>query len=138
MNHISTLFGKIYGCYWKRISCWIFDRKQIFFLFYYVLFNKSPSMCDENNPSSRIQLCYKDIDYVIGFSHYSKLFNISWLGMLHIVGYWIKIRLLHLLSTFLTSLYWEKQQQIEIAWRVVDDLQNMLLCFPRWMVICIF
>ncbi len=33
-------------------------------------------MCDENNPSSKIRLCYKDIDYVIEFPHYSKLYNI--------------------------------------------------------------
>jgi len=92
-------------------------------------------MCVENNPSSRIQLCYKDTNYVLGFSHFSKLYNISWLWMLHIVRYWMKIRLLHLL--FLISLYWEKQQWIESAWKVVDHLQYMLLCFPRKVVICI-
>jgi hypothetical protein len=50
---------------------------KFYFLFCYVLFNKGPTMCDENYLSSRIQLCYKDIDYVIGFSHYSRLYNIS-------------------------------------------------------------
>jgi hypothetical protein len=49
----------------------------------------------------------------------------------------MKIRLLHLLYTFLISLYWEKQQRIESAWKVVDNLQYMLLCFLRKVVICI-
>lgn len=49
----------------------------------------------------------------------------------------MKIGLLHLLSSFLISLYWEKQQWSEIAWKAINYLQNMLLCFPRWTVICI-
>jgi hypothetical protein len=90
------------------ISCWFLNHKQFYFIFYYVLFNKGHSMCDENNPSSKIRLCYKDIDYVIEFPHYSKLYNILWLWMSHIVGYWMKIGLLRLLFTFLISLYWEE------------------------------
>ncbi len=131
------IVGKIYGYYWERISCSTFNYEKIKILLYYVLFNKGPTVCDENNFSSRTQLCCKDIDYVIGFSCYSRLYNILWLWMLHIVGYWMKIGLLCLPSTFLVSLYWDKQQQIEITWRVVDILHDMLLCFWRGIVIFI-
>jgi hypothetical protein len=48
-----------------------------------------------------------------------------------------KLDYLHLLYTFFISLYWEKQQWIESAWRVVDNLQDMLLCFSWKVVICI-
>ncbi len=131
------IVGNIYGYYWKRISCWTLNRKQIVFLFYRVLFNKGPPMCDENNLSSKIRLCYKDTYYVLGFSCYSKLYNMLWLWMPHIVGYWMKIGLLCLLSTFIISLYWEKQQWIESTWRAINNSQNMLLCFPRRLVIFI-
>jgi hypothetical protein len=92
-------------------------------------------MCDEG--SSKIQLCYKDTYYVLRFSHFSKLYNILWLWMLHIVRYWMKIGLLCLLYTLLISIYWGKKQWIKSTWRVVDNLQDMLLCFPRKVVICI-
>jgi hypothetical protein len=49
----------------------------------------------------------------------------------------MRIGLLRLLSTFLISLYWEKQQQIESTWTTIDNLQDMLLCFPRRTIICI-
>jgi len=110
---------------------------KYFFLFCYVLFNKCLVVCDENNPSFGIRLCCKDTNYVIGFSCYSKLYNILWLSMLHIMGYWMKIGLLCLLFTFLISLYWEKQQWIENAWKAFDNLQDMLLCYPRRTIISI-
>jgi hypothetical protein len=50
----------------------------------------------------------------------------------------MKIGLLCLLSTFLISLNWEKQQRIESTWRVFDSSQDMLLYFPRQTIICIF
>ncbi len=132
------ILGKINGYYWKRISCWTLNHKQIFFLFYYVLFNKGLDVCDEKNPSFGIWLSYKNINYVLGFSYYSRLYSILWLWMLHIVGYWMKIGLLCLLSTFLISLYWEKQQRIESTWTTFDSLQDMLFYFPRWATISIY
>jgi hypothetical protein len=83
-------------------------------------------------------LCYKNINYVLGFSCYSRLYSILWLWMPHIVGYWMKIGLLCLLSNFLISLYWEKQQWIESTWKAFDSSQDMLLYFPRWVIICIY
>jgi predicted ATPase len=38
---------------------------------------------------------------------------------------------------FIISLYWEKQQQIESAWKAFDSLQYMLLCFARKAITCI-
>jgi len=131
------IVGKIHGYYWERISCWTLNCKQIVFLFYCVLFNKDPAVCDENNLSSGIWLCYKDTYYVLGFSCYSKLYNISWLWMSHIAGYWMKIGLLHLLSTFLISLFWEKQQWIESTWRIVGNLQELCYYVSQGVVICI-
>jgi hypothetical protein len=51
-------------------------NEYIYIYICYVLFNKSPTTCNENNPSSRIQLCYKDTYYVHRLSYYSKLYNI--------------------------------------------------------------
>jgi len=129
---------KIDGYYWERIWCWTFNHKQFFFLNKGLVFNKGLVMCDENNFSSRMWLCYKNINCVLGFSCYSRLYSILWLWMSHIVGYWMKIGLLCLLFTFLISLYWEKRQWIKSKWRAFDNSQDMLLYFPRWVIICIY
>jgi hypothetical protein len=109
VNHISTHCWKNQWILLRKDLCWTLNCKQMFFLFCYVLFNKGLVACDENNPFFGMWLCYKNIDYVLGFSCYFRLYSILWLWMSHIVGYWMKIGLLCLLSTSLISLYWEKQ-----------------------------
>jgi hypothetical protein len=110
----------------KGFHVGISSVKNLFF-FYVMSYLIRALLCDENNPSFGIQLCYKDIDIF------------SWVLVIsdYIASCDYECRILWDIERKLDCCVYYLLFKFHYIGRTIDNLQNMLLCFPRKMVIFI-